>query len=77
MANNDTTVIGCTRCHIRAAVAGGLCAECAVRAFVERFIAEAPSERATYDDYWRNKWCDLADEAAALLASVQTTEADK
>lgn len=28
MENSDVTVVGCTRCHVRAAVASGLCAEC-------------------------------------------------
>jgi hypothetical protein len=41
-----------------------------LRVFVEGFIEEAPSERAAYDDHWRNKWCDLADEAHAILTSL-------
>jgi hypothetical protein len=44
MANNDVTVIGCTRCHVRAAVASGLCAECALRAIIDDIAAHLTVE---------------------------------
>lgn len=41
-----------------------------LRAFVEGFVAEAPRDWAAYDNHWRSKWYDFAEEATALLASL-------
>lgn len=88
MTNSDVTVISCTRCHVRAAVASGLCAECVeslqdenrrLRAFVEKVLnSDLEGDTGHMFDKWTVKIpvrdTPLGAEAAALLASMKPAE---
>jgi hypothetical protein len=90
MANNDVTVIGCQRCHIRAAVASGLCVECVIDGIAAHLKVE-PERNMFYLTLGRTEYGAFIEPEdymtdfpfmvslrpiAALLASVQATAED-
>lgn len=81
MATNDVTVIACTRCHVRPAVASGLCAEC-----VECMVERERQLTAFVEDFSKLLLWNISEplkqvqriqnKAAALLASLSKPTAE-